>query len=231
MGTSEVSVTQEHRSSLVTEGNAEYLCKSSCKGINHWWYCVKLLFYQLLIFVSKMNSWEWQWSEAWKISSNRKMWHLLLEVFEINRSENRNKTTWHHNEHALSSGHEFKVSLDNRVVIFSCQISSPGLGLEKEIVEFNRGLHFPKTTKRQGGLRGWRQRQQSDYWSEVAQSCLTLGNPMDCSLPGSRSMRFSWQEYWSRFSFSSPKAQEAPLLLGKVVSQRVIIKEQQKLVT
>ena len=141
------------RSSLVTEGNAEYLCKSSCTGIIHWCYCVKVLFYQLLIFASKMNSWEWQWSEAWKVSSNRKMWHLLLEVFEINRSENRNKTTWHHNEYILSSGHEFKASLDNRVVIFSCQISSPGLGLEKERVEFNRGLHFPKTTNRQGW--GW----------------------------------------------------------------------------
>ena len=31
--------------------------------------------------------------------------------------------------------------------------------------------------------------------SEVAQSCPTLRNPMDCSLPGSPSMGFSRQEY------------------------------------
>ena len=31
--------------------------------------------------------------------------------------------------------------------------------------------------------------------SEVALSCLTLSDPMDCSLPGS-SMGFSRQEYW-----------------------------------
>ena len=33
--------------------------------------------------------------------------------------------------------------------------------------------------------------------NEVAQSCPTLSNPMDCSLPGSPSMEFSRQEYWS----------------------------------
>ena len=34
--------------------------------------------------------------------------------------------------------------------------------------------------------------------SEIAQSCLTLGDPMDCSLPGfSVSMEFFRQEYWS----------------------------------
>ena len=34
------------------------------------------------------------------------------------------------------------------------------------------------------------------------QSCLTLCNPMDCSLPGSFfSMEFSRQEYWNRLSF------------------------------
>ena len=30
-----------------------------------------------------------------------------------------------------------------------------------------------------------------------AQSCLTLCNPIDCSLPGSSVMRFSRQEYWN----------------------------------
>ena len=39
----------------------------------------------------------------------------------------------------------------------------------------------------------------------AAQSCLTICNPMDCSsLPGSMSMDFSRQEYWSGFPFPSP---------------------------
>ena len=33
--------------------------------------------------------------------------------------------------------------------------------------------------------------------SEVARSCPTLSNPMDCSLPAPPSMGFSRQEYWS----------------------------------
>ena len=33
--------------------------------------------------------------------------------------------------------------------------------------------------------------------SEVAQSCLTLSDPMDCRLPGSSVHGFSRQEYWS----------------------------------
>ena len=33
--------------------------------------------------------------------------------------------------------------------------------------------------------------------SEAAQSCPTLSDPMDCSLPGSSSMGFSRQGYWS----------------------------------
>ena len=33
--------------------------------------------------------------------------------------------------------------------------------------------------------------------SEVAQSCPTLDDPMDCSPPGSSTMGFSRQEYWS----------------------------------
>ena len=35
------------------------------------------------------------------------------------------------------------------------------------------------------------------------QSCLTLCDPMDCSLPGS-SVGFSKREYWSRLPFPSP---------------------------
>ena len=33
--------------------------------------------------------------------------------------------------------------------------------------------------------------------AKLLQLCLTLCNPMDCSLPGSLSMGFSRQEYWS----------------------------------
>ena len=40
--------------------------------------------------------------------------------------------------------------------------------------------------------------------SEVAQSCLTLCDPMDSSLPGSAIMGFSRQEYWSGLPFPSP---------------------------
>ena len=40
--------------------------------------------------------------------------------------------------------------------------------------------------------------------SEVAQSCPTLCDPMDCSLPAPPSMEFSRQEYWSWLLFPSP---------------------------
>ena len=40
--------------------------------------------------------------------------------------------------------------------------------------------------------------------SEVAQSCPTLGDPMDCSLPGSSVHGFSRQEYWSGVPLPSP---------------------------
>ena len=38
----------------------------------------------------------------------------------------------------------------------------------------------------------------------VAQSCLTLCDPMDYSLPGSSVHVFSRQEYWSGLPFPSP---------------------------
>ena len=41
--------------------------------------------------------------------------------------------------------------------------------------------------------------------SEVAQSCPTLSDPMDCSLPSSPSMGFSRQEYWSGLPLPSPR--------------------------
>ena len=37
-----------------------------------------------------------------------------------------------------------------------------------------------------------------------AQLCLTLSNPMDCSLPGSPSIEFSRQEYCSGLPFPPP---------------------------
>ena len=41
--------------------------------------------------------------------------------------------------------------------------------------------------------------------SEVVQSCPTLWDPMDCSLPGSSAHGFSRQEYWSGVPSPSPK--------------------------
>ena len=38
----------------------------------------------------------------------------------------------------------------------------------------------------------------------ASQSCPTLWDPMDCSLPGSQSLEFSRQEYWSGLPFPSP---------------------------
>ena len=40
--------------------------------------------------------------------------------------------------------------------------------------------------------------------SKDAQSCLTLSDPMDCSLPGSSVQGFSRQEYWSGLPLPSP---------------------------
>ena len=40
--------------------------------------------------------------------------------------------------------------------------------------------------------------------SEVAQSCLTLCDPMDCSPPGYYIHGISRQEYWSGVPFPSP---------------------------
>ena len=40
--------------------------------------------------------------------------------------------------------------------------------------------------------------------TEVAQSCLTLSDPMDCSLPGSSAVGFSRQKYWSGLPLPSP---------------------------
>ena len=42
------------------------------------------------------------------------------------------------------------------------------------------------------------------FESEVTQSCPTLCDPMDYSLPGSSIRGFSRQEYWSGLPFPSP---------------------------
>ena len=44
---------------------------------------------------------------------------------------------------------------------------------------------------------------------EVAKSCPTLSNPMDCSHQTSPSMGFSRQEYWSGVPLPSPLYQES----------------------
>ena len=41
--------------------------------------------------------------------------------------------------------------------------------------------------------------------SEVTESCPTLSDPMDCSVPGSSVHGFSRQEYWSGMPLPSPK--------------------------
>ena len=41
-------------------------------------------------------------------------------------------------------------------------------------------------------------------FSSVTQSCPTVCDPMDCSLPGSSVQEFSRKEYWSKLPFPSP---------------------------
>ena len=51
--------------------------------------------------------------------------------------------------------------------------------------------------------------------SEVAQSCLTLSDPMDCSPPAPLSLGFSRQEYWSGVPLPSPKKMACGFITGK----------------
>ena len=53
--------------------------------------------------------------------------------------------------------------------------------------------------------------------SEVAQSCPTLSDPMDCSQPGSSVHGFSRQEYWSGVPLPSPKSFETICKILKAV--------------
>ena len=53
--------------------------------------------------------------------------------------------------------------------------------------------------------------------SEVAQSCPTLRNPMDCSLPGSSlSTGFSRQGYWSGVPLPSPISYYSTVLYSQL---------------
>ena len=49
--------------------------------------------------------------------------------------------------------------------------------------------------------------------SEVTQSCLTLSDPMDCSLPGSSVHGLSRQEHWSGLPFPSPRKEHCKNIL------------------
>ena len=46
--------------------------------------------------------------------------------------------------------------------------------------------------------------------SEVTQLCLTLHNPMDCSLPGSSIHGIFQEEYWNEVPLPSPEALTEP---------------------
>ena len=47
---------------------------------------------------------------------------------------------------------------------------------------------------------------------EVAQWCPTLGDPIDCSLPGSSLHGISQEEYWAGLSFPSPEGIPDPAI-------------------
>src|SRR5574337_598976 len=54
--------------------------------------------------------------------------------------------------------------------------------------------------------------------SKIAQSYLTLSDPMDCSPPGSWSMGFSRQESWSGVPLPSP---QVPLVVNNLPANAV----------
>ena len=65
--------------------------------------------------------------------------------------------------------------------------------------------------------------------SEVAQSCLTLSDPVDCSPQAPLSMGFSRQEYWSGVPLPSLMAEseeelKSLLMKVKVESEKVGLK-------
>ena len=69
-------------------------------------------------------------------------------------------------------------------------------------------LKFPKTKFRSPRCleqKRWNGVENVQSESEVAQSCPTLCDPGNCSLPGFPSMGFSRQEYWSGLPLPSPE--------------------------
>ena len=67
--------------------------------------------------------------------------------------------------------------------------------------------------------------------SEVAQSCLTLPDPMDCSLPGSSIHGFSRQEYWSGLPLPSPSLLTDVDKFGKRLACRYFVQYCEKQLT
>ena len=61
--------------------------------------------------------------------------------------------------------------------------------------------------------------------SEVAQSCLTLSDPKDCSLPGSSVMGFSRQEYWSGVPFLCSASCNSHISTRPVLSFHFIVEK------
>ena len=73
-------------------------------------------------------------------------------------------------------------------------------------------IHILKTAKRAEGTKDARLKPwaintacSSPLLCACAQSCLTLSDSMDCSLPAPLSTGFFRKEYWSRLPFSTPR--------------------------
>ena len=59
----------------------------------------------------------------------------------------------------------------------------------------------------------------------VAQSCLTLCNPMDCNPPASLSTEFSRQEYWSGLPCPPPGRRSYSFRVYRVIEEGFIVIE------
>ena len=67
---------------------------------------------------------------------------------------------------------------------------------------------------------------ESENESEVAQSCLTLSDPMDYSLPGSSIHGFSRQEYWSGVPLPSPSLRFIILhITGEIIDKFTVTRD------
>ena len=96
-------------------------------------------------------------------------------------------------------GSKAKQSHDNQVQLQSKQAAKEELGLSVKASAVPGG---------DPGQPGWKVGRGvilgGDGCSLVAELCLTLHHPMDCSPPGSSGRGFSRQEYWSGLPFPSP---------------------------